>query len=191
MPPSSDGLDPYAPPRSDTAAAPPGIGDLTREQVQAFAGQRANYYWRQWSRVAPRRRLAGFNWAAALLSFFWFLYRRMYREFAALIGITFALGLLETLLAYVVGRETRDTMSRLDNVGLGLAAGFLGNSLYLRRARAAVAAARARHPDSAAEQQAFLAACGGTSSLAVFLGVTGSVALIAVISLIVSTLQRR
>jgi hypothetical protein len=159
--------------------------------VQAFAGKRANYYWRQWSRVGPGRRFAGFNWAAALLSFFWLLYRRMYREFAAVIGIAVVVALLEALLAYVLGRGASDAMSRLDNAALGLAAGFLGNTLYLRRARAAVADARARHPDSPAEQQAFLAARGGTSWLAVFLGLTGSVALILVISLISSVLQGR
>jgi hypothetical protein len=171
---SFDGLDPYAPPRSETLAPVepvPGEG-LTRAEVDTFAGRKGRYYWHFWSRARPGRRFAGFNWAAAIFNLTWLLYRRMYSEFAVALGAAVTLGVGELFLEPLIGKDAGRTVSRIDSLALGLVVGFLGNWLYLRRARAAVA--RARLLATPAEQHAFLASRGGTSWLAVLISLVVS-----------------
>jgi hypothetical protein len=172
---------PYAPPRSDEEmAGPPVAGDLTREDIYAFAGQRrGGYYWYHWSRAGAGRGFAGFNWAAAIFNLSWLLYRRMYVEFGVGLGVTGTITVAEVLLQPVLGKEVAQLLSRLDNFLPVVVVGFLGNRLYLRRARAAVALARPLA--TPADRHAFLAARGGTSWLAVFVGLVLSLGMFAVL----------
>jgi hypothetical protein len=191
MPLPSDGLDPYAPPRSDTVSPdrPLVVTDLTREQVHSFVGRRSGYYWDRWSRAELGRKFAGFNWAAAFFNLTWLLYRRMYREFGIGLGAMAVLGLAEAFLEPMIGKDNSATLSRIDNLVPVVALGILGNWLYLRRARDAIA--RTRHLATPAERHAFLAARGGTSWLAVLVGVGASVALVAAATMIDRVLSDR
>jgi Protein of unknown function (DUF2628) len=150
---------PYEAPTADIAGpAPPPVDVLTRDEVDAFVGKRAAHFWSKWRPVmASGSWTAGFSWAAGFFNFLWFLYRKMYREFAiCLLG--------ETVLGYLVGLVAGRDVDRVFNaVGFAIV-GTLGNGLYLRRARIAVAAARQAEPDLE-RRLALLRKKGGTSIL--------------------------
>jgi hypothetical protein len=168
--------DPYAPPRAPLDAAPGSGSDerLTREEVKAFVGKNHGYYWAQWSDPRRQGRLfQGFNFAAAFFGLFWLLYRRMYREFAWLMGAYVGLGVVEAVAdAESFGNEV-NLITRV--VGF-VVTGALGNGLYLRRARAAARSSRlAAQPEAA---HAHIVARGGTSWIAAGVGMGGTVALL-------------
>jgi hypothetical protein len=160
-------LDPYAPPRTDVggAATLEPAEALTPEEIRAFVGPRAaGYYGRRWSRALATGRLPGFNWAAMVCNFLWLLYRRMYKELAIALGATMALAAVVELLPGTVAAQLSPAL----DFAPGVVIGVLGNWLYLRRARRAVAAARALpSPDQRFTE---LVRRGGVSWLAVGIG---------------------
>jgi hypothetical protein len=151
---------PYAAPVAEiSAAAPPPAAELTREEVEAFVGaRRATFYWGRWrSPMQSGSIFAGFSWAAGFFNILWFLYRKMYREFAVLFVALVAL----SILTEVTGASGLD---RIINLLAFVTAGSLGVGLYLRRARIVVAAARQVEPDLE-RRLALLRKKGGTSLL--------------------------
>jgi hypothetical protein len=97
-----------------------GAATVTPEEVRLFAGKNASYYLRNFSRFSVAgvdRFVVTWNWPAALFTFFWMLYRKMY--LAA--GITF-------LLWWIPGF----------NLLLHIAAGVVGNYLYSQHVRAKI-----------------------------------------------------
>jgi hypothetical protein len=149
---------PYEAPRANLSAAPPPASELTREEVDAFVGNRGAHFWGKWRPVmASGSLLAGFSWAAGFFNFLWFLYRKMYREFA-IFFLAEAVG--GTLVGLAAGRD----VDRIFSIAAFAASGTLGNGLYLRRARAVVAAARHAEPDLE-RRLALLRKKGGTSIL--------------------------
>ena len=176
-PPPSGPINPYAAPQTpaDLASVPATTAahDLTREEVEAFVGNKHTYYWRRWQRAAGVR--AGFNIAAFLVSFAWLLYRKMYREFAIglaiLLGVGFLQGLVESLAETKLGIP-----DRLLDFAVAFTVGMLGNGLYLRRARLAIASARAQEPDPERRAE-LLRARGGTSLIALLIGIAAFIAL--------------
>jgi hypothetical protein len=166
---------PYAPPLTEPAAAPPGPGDApTREELQAFAGKNASYYW---NRSARRGHdgglLAGWNWAAAFLSMLWLLYRRMWKEFSIVMGVLVVWGLIEGLAEELlgVGAEASRGIERIGNAAFAVVMGMIGNGLYLRRARREVLESRRLLASDPQAQRAHLAKRGGTSWIAPLIGV--------------------
>jgi uncharacterized protein DUF2628 len=172
-------LDPYAPPRADTSLAAGETPELTDDEINVFVGDSAGYYREKWfDAVRSGGSYSGFNWASAFVSYLWLLYRRMYLE----CGVLFAgSSLLGTALGFLVGRLhlTRvGLINPLANIALGALMGFLGNALYLRRARAAVRRVRLETPDPQ-QRLALLARQGGVSGAALTLGILARVALLA------------
>lgn len=93
---------------------------VTPEEVRLFVGKNASYYLRHFSRFSVAgvdRFVVTWNWPAALFTFFWMLYRKMY--LAA--GITF-------LLWWIPGF----------NLLLHIAVGIVGNYLYSQHVRAKI-----------------------------------------------------
>lgn len=179
---------PYAPPRETSgphSLAVDSAAPLSREEVRAFVGKSADYYWRHWfSREQVHLASAGFNKAAFFLNLSWLLYRRMYREFWVVTGLLFvgeiALGFLEQML-----NSTADTrpLDRLIQIALGVTVGVLGNGLYLRRAKIAVAAVRAQESDPQRRLE-LIEKKGGTSWPAALLGTAGLVSLGALLAVL-------
>lgn len=120
---------------------------MTREEVETFVGANHRVYWDLWQpALQDHKWFAGCNVAAGAFSFAWLLYRRMYREYFVLAAGELALGcVLVFASADSAARGLPLALSVLVNVGLGL----LGNSLYLRRCRAAVEDVRQREPEPA------------------------------------------
>jgi hypothetical protein len=165
-------INPYAAPQTPADMASvvgPAAHDLTREEVEAFVGNKHSYYWRRWRRAVGGRVRAGFNWAAFFFNFVWLLYRKMYREFFILVAAVFGVGVLHGLVQSLTGRNL-DVVDKLTNIVVGVAIGMYGNSLYLRRARREIGKARTQELDPE-RRAALLRARGGTSWIALLLGI--------------------
>jgi hypothetical protein len=158
---SVNATNPYQAPRADTSApTPPPASALTREEVAAFVGdRRSDYFWGKWKPVMDSGSLfAGFSWPAGFFNVLWFLYRKMYREFAIVFVILLAVGELTSLVSL------EKALDRVINfVGIAVV-GSIGVGLYLRRARRVIAAARLAEPDLE-RRLALLRRKGGTSVL--------------------------
>lgn len=173
---------PYAPPRVEGSPISPAadIGaPLTRDEVQAFVGEKkASYYWTHWfGREQRHLGSAGFNTPAFFLNLWWLLYRRMFREFAVAVGAVMGIEIVLAVLEQVA--HWGDLSRALDQAGriaIGATIGAMGNGLYLRRAKAVVAAARAQESDPARRLE-LIRRKGGVSWLAALLGVAGTIAI--------------
>jgi hypothetical protein len=166
---------PYQPPRAATEAESE-TADITRLELRAFAGQGGDYYWWRWTRSGQRNRLwLSWNWPAAIFSLLWFSYRKMWREFLVIMLSDLAWGVVESMVATWLGRETLLGIW-LDMLLYSVVLGLLGNFLYVRRARLEVGEARRKFPDDQARQTAQLSSVGGTSWWWVLAGLGLSVA---------------
>jgi hypothetical protein len=146
----------------------------TREELEAFVGKRASYYWRKSARNRHDDGLmAGWNWAAAFLSIFWLLYRRMHKEFWITVGILVMWGAAEGVLeeAAQLGSEATRSIERIGNFVFAAVMGMIGNGLYLRRVRREVLQSRRLFSADPQGQRAHLAKRGGTSWTAALIGV--------------------
>jgi len=167
---------PYAAPRSDTAF--PGIagagGDLKDDEIFAFVGESAGYYRQAWASANRTGGFyAGFNVAALIFSTLWLLYRKMYLRSVVLLVMQMAAMFAGAFFATVMGVNPMLglwPMLLLTKVAIG----FLGNGLYLRRARRAIHAARQTNGEI---NLPFLATKGGTSGGAVVVGIVANVLL--------------
>jgi Protein of unknown function (DUF2628) len=178
VPPATGPINPYAAPQTPadmTNAAIAPAHDLTREEVEAFVGDRHSYYWRAWKHAVGGSLRAGFNWPAFLFSFFWLLYRKMYRVFLIAMAAIIGLGVLQAVAGAITGADLA-AVDRLTNFALAMTVGLLANGLYLRRARQVIGSARAQEPD-AQRRVELLRARGGTSWIALLLGIAVAIAL--------------
>lgn len=163
LPPQNQ--NPYAPSPACAAASGslPDTQPLSREEIEAFAGRNGRVYWDflQSARHSPTL-FAGFNFAAAAFSFFWLLYRKMYWESVVIFFLTMPIGVA------FLHRSTHPmsgALLSLTPLSIMAAVGILGNGLYFRRVRMAVAEVR-QQESNPAKRLALLSARGGTSWLA-------------------------
>ena len=117
--------------------------------------------------------MAGWNWAAAFLSIFWLLYRRMHKEFWITVGILVMWGAAEGVLeeAAQLGSEATRSIERIGNFVFAAVMGMIGNGLYLRRVRREVLQSRRLFSADPQGQRAHLVKRGGTSWTAALIGV--------------------
>ena len=80
-----------------------------------------SYYQAQFEKITPKKQYAGFNIAAFFLGVVWLFYRKMYSYGFMAIGLIVAIGIVEILL----GIESSGA-----NIGLAVAFGMFGNTLY-------------------------------------------------------------
>ena len=80
-----------------------------------------SYYQAQFEKITPKKQYAGFNIAAFFLGVVWLFYRKMYRYGFMAIGLIVAIGIVEIFL----GIESSGA-----NIGLAVAFGMFGNTLY-------------------------------------------------------------
>jgi len=136
---------------------------LSREEVEAFAGRNGRVYW---DLLRPASRsgslFAGFNFAAAVFSSAWLLYRKMYWEFLASMFLVVPIGLA---FAFGSTNATAAALLSLSPIVVMATVGALGNGLYLRRVCVAVARMRQRESDPV-RRLSLLSERGGTSWLA-------------------------
>mgnify|MGYP002714366214 CR=1 FL=1 len=113
----------------DQQAVPPSVpveNSALMHQLEqdraAFVGAKyQTYYQQQFQEMTPKKPYAGFNIAAFFLGVVWLFYRKMYSYGFMAIGLIVAIGMVEILL----GIESSGA-----NIGLAVAFGMFGNTLY-------------------------------------------------------------
>lgn len=162
-------VNPYAAPRADAGA--PGRPVLTTDEMQAFLGTLGDgYYEGKWAKANRSGGwYCGFNWAAAIFGSLWMFYRRMPVEGAIFFGVRVALVWGKEMLAHHISPVTPRSLDFFVLAVCSLATGFLGNALYLRRARLAVE--QVRQDLHRTDGEAHLTRIGRPSGKGVLLGI--------------------
>lgn len=97
------------------------VNQLEQDRALFIGAKYEFYYQAQFKKITPKKQYAGFNIAAFFLGVVWLFYRKMYRYGFMAIGLIVAIGMVEILL----GIESSGA-----NVGLAVAFGMFGNTLY-------------------------------------------------------------
>ncbi|OOW13098.1 DUF2628 domain-containing protein [Acinetobacter sp. MF4640] len=99
----------------------PSVNQLEQDRALFVGAKYASYYQAQFEKITPKKQYAGFNIAAFFLGLVWLFYRKMYRYGFMAIGLIVAIGMVEIFL----GIESSGA-----NIGLAVAFGMFGNTLY-------------------------------------------------------------
>ena len=99
----------------------PSVNQLEQDRALFVGAKYASYYQAQFEKITPRKQYAGFNIADFFLGVVWLFYRKMYSYGFMAIGLIVAIGIVEILL----GIESSGA-----NIGLAVAFGMFGNTLY-------------------------------------------------------------
>lgn len=97
------------------------VNQLEQDRALFIGAKYESYYQAQFEKITPKKQYAGFNIAAFFLGVVWLFYRKMYCYGFMSIGLIVAIGMVEILL----GIESSGT-----NIGLAVAFGMFGNTLY-------------------------------------------------------------
>jgi Tfp pilus assembly major pilin PilA len=170
-------------------ASPTLVADDTAALYAAYVGPRSTaWYVERFQRADAAGVLrAGWNWPAALLNFYWLLYRKQYLAaviYALAPYVLLGLALAAFALGGVVAGASLAIMYLLFSLAALVVPGLYGTALIHHAARRSLAEARRRHPDYA-DQLAFVAARGGTSKVGlVVVIVLGLVTLLGILAAI-------
>ena len=99
----------------------PSVNQLEQDRALFVGAKYESYYQAQFEKITPKKQYAGFNIAAFFLGLVWLFYRKMYRYGFMAIGLIVAIGMVEIFL----GIESSGA-----NIGLAVAFGMFGNTLY-------------------------------------------------------------
>lgn len=147
---------------------------------RAAVGQkRADFYVPKFIRFdQPGASKASWNWSAFLISFYWFLYRRMFGYWAVCcLLIPIALWVGGTFAASLIGGPVGGLLNLLVIVGFSFVwIPMFANSLYHRTVKKRIATLRQTVPDRAT-QLAVLENAPHTSNLSWILAVVGLIAI--------------
>lgn len=99
----------------------PSVNQLEQDRALFVGAKYASYYQAQFEKITPKKQYAGFNIAAFFLGVVWLFYRKMYSYGFMAIGLIVAIGIVEILL---------EIESSGANIGLAVAFGMFGNTLY-------------------------------------------------------------
>ena len=97
------------------------VNQLEQDRALFVGAKYESYYQAQFEKITPKKQYAGFNIAAFFLGVVWLFYRKMYSYGFMAIGLIVAIVIVEILL----GIESSGA-----NIGLAVAFGMFGNTLY-------------------------------------------------------------
>ena len=97
------------------------VNQLEQDRALFVGAKYESYYQAQFEKITPKKQYAGFNIAAFFLGVVWLFYRKMYRYGFMAIGLIVVIGIVEIFL----GIESSGA-----NIGLAVAFGMFGNTLY-------------------------------------------------------------
>ncbi|WP_426977747.1 DUF2628 domain-containing protein [Acinetobacter johnsonii] len=97
------------------------VNQLEQDRTLFVGAKYESYYQAQFEKITPRKQYAGFNIAAFFLGVVWLFYRKMYSYGFMAIGLIVVIGIVEIFL----GIESSGA-----NIGLAVAFGMFGNTLY-------------------------------------------------------------
>lgn len=125
--------------------------------LKSYFGRSENYYLEQIDGEQIRSR---FSFYAFFLNIYWFVYRKMYLEAILLVGMF----VLDIVVAMVTNSWAGEASYIVSFIFVSVC-GFLGNSLYLKKAQKMVSEAQYEF-ETEEEQIAFLEKKGGVSYIA-------------------------
>lgn len=114
-------LDHQAFPDSTSLDSVASVNQLEQDRALFIGVKYESYYQAQFEKITPKKQYAGFNIAAFFLGVVWLFYRKMYSYGFMVIGLIVVMGMVEILL----GIESSGA-----NIGLAVAFGMFGNTLY-------------------------------------------------------------
>ena len=114
-------LDHQAFPDSTSLDSVASVNQLEQDRVLFIGVKYESYYQAQFEKITPRKQYAGFNIAAFFLGVVWLFYQKIYSYGFMAIGLIVVIGMVEILL----GIESSGA-----NIGLAVAFGMFGNTLY-------------------------------------------------------------
>lgn len=94
--------------------------------TQIFVGKNYAYYAKKWDAAIRPGSLKGYNVAAFFLGVFWLVYRKMYQYAAIFMGLI----ALDIVIESLLPNPLPDAVSHGINIGIAVAFGALGNTLY-------------------------------------------------------------
>ena len=97
------------------------VNQLEQDRTLFVGAKYESYYQAQFEKITPKKQYAGFNIAAFFLGVVWLFYRKMYSYGFMAIGLIVVIGMVEIIL----GIESSGA-----NIGLAVAFGMFGNTLY-------------------------------------------------------------
>ena len=97
------------------------VNQLEQDRALFIGVKYESYYQAQFEKITPKKQYAGFNIAAFFLGVVWLFYRKMYSYGFMSIGLIVVIGMVEIIL----GIESSGA-----NIGLAVAFGMFGNTLY-------------------------------------------------------------
>lgn len=97
------------------------VNQLEQDRALFVGAKYESYYQAQFEKITPKKQYAGFNIAAFFLGVVWLFYRKIYSYGFMAIGLIVVIGMVEILL----GIESSGA-----NIGLAVAFGMFGNTLY-------------------------------------------------------------
>ena len=97
------------------------VNQLEQDRALFVGLKYESYYQAQFEKITPKKQYAGFNIAAFFLGVVWLFYRKMYSYGFMAIGLIVVIGMVEIIL----GIESSGA-----NIGLAVAFGMFGNTLY-------------------------------------------------------------
>ena len=114
-------LDHQAFPDSTSLEHVASVNQLEQDRALFIGAKYESYYQAQFEKITPKKQYAGFNIAAFFLGVVWLFYRKMYSYGFMSIGLIVVIGMVEIIL----GIESSGA-----NIGLAVAFGMFGNTLY-------------------------------------------------------------
>ena len=114
-------LDHQAFPDSTSLEHVASVNQLEQDRALFVGAKYESYYQAQFEKITPKKQYAGFNIAAFFLGVVWLFYRKMYSYGFMSIGLIVVIGMVEIIL----GIESSGA-----NIGLAVAFGMFGNTLY-------------------------------------------------------------
>ena len=114
-------LDHQAFPDSTSLDSVASVNQLEQDRALFVCAKYESYYQAQFEKITPKKQYAGFNIAAFFLGVVWLFYRKIYSYGFMAIGLIVVIGMVEILL----GIESSGA-----NIGLAVAFGMFGNTLY-------------------------------------------------------------
>ena len=114
-------LDHQAFPDSTSLDSVASVNQLEQDRALFIGVKYESYYQAQFEKITPKKQYAGFNIAAFFLGVVWLFYRKMYSYGFMSIGLIVVIGMVEIIL----GIESSGA-----NIGLAVAFGMFGNTLY-------------------------------------------------------------
>ena len=97
------------------------VNQLEQDCTLFIGAKYESYYQAQFEKIIPKKQYAGLNIATFFLGVVWLFFRKMYSYGFMVIGLIVAIGMVEILL----GIESSSS-----NIGLAVAFGMFGNTLY-------------------------------------------------------------